>query len=129
MGIDRLILTFIAFILIIFLVVVAVELAIPIAKNQGFNEICRTYLLQMERNGGFSEEDQNNLRQALSEQGITVVSISAPSQGTVKFGETMTLYVEARYPFRLGAAGMTLTDQLQQFIYNKSVFCRMIEIG
>ena len=129
MGIDRMILTFITFALIIFLVVVAVELVIPISKNQTFNEICRTYLLQMERNGGFSEEDETDLQQRLKEQGITVVSISAPQQGAVKFGETMTLSVEANYPFRLGAAGMTLTNQLQQFLYNKSVFCRKIEIG
>ena len=129
MGIDRVILTFITFALIIFLVVVAVELVVPISKKQVFNEICRTYLLHMERNGGFVEGDKASLQQNLSEKGIIVVSISAPLQGSVKFGETMTLSVEAGYPFRLGAAGMTLTNQLQQFNYDQSVFCRKIEIG
>ena len=53
MGIDRLILTCISIVVIVFFVVVAVEFAIPITKNQIFNEECRTYLLKMERNGGY----------------------------------------------------------------------------
>ncbi|MEI6603484.1 MAG: hypothetical protein WCL54_08365 [Clostridia bacterium] len=129
MGIDRLILTCLSFVLMIFLVVVAVEMVIPITKSQLFHEECRTYLLKMERNGGFLEEDSQALAQRLQSLGINVTSISAPLRGSVKFGETMTLSVEAGYPFRLGAAGLTFVSQLQPFKYKKSVFCRRIEIG
>ncbi|MEI6132386.1 MAG: hypothetical protein WCQ41_06150 [Bacillota bacterium] len=129
MGIDRLILTCISVVVIIFIVVVSVELAVPISKNQAFNEACRSYLLKMEGNGGWLDGDINELEQKLSAQGILLVSLSAPLQGDVKFGETMTLTVEAGYPFRLGTAGLTLISQFQKFKYSKSVFCRRIEIG
>ncbi len=129
MGIDRLIMTCVSIVVIVFFVVVAVEFAIPITKNQIFNEECRTYLLKMERNGGYLDGDLSELEQKLQQQGIILVSMSAPLQGDVKFGETMTLSVEAGYPFRLGAPGFTFLEQFQQFVYSKSVFCRRIEIG
>jgi len=129
MGIDRMILTVISIVLIVFLTVVAIELVIPITKNQAFNEECRTFLLKMEQDGGLDTWNIGELGRRLTEKGLTNVSIFVPFPGQVKFGETMTLSVTASYPFRLGVAGMTLSDRLQQFKYSKSVFCRRIEIG
>ena len=129
MGIDRLILTCISLIVIVFIVVAAVELSIPISKSQIFNEECRSYLLKLERNGGRFDDDFYELESKLLVKGITLVSMSAPLQGEVKFGETITLSVEAGYPFRLGMAGFTFLNTFQKFNYSKSVYCRRIEIG
>ena len=129
MGIDRMILTCISLVLIIFITVTAVELVIPISKNQIFNQECRSYLLKMERNGGLLENEISDLERRLLNRGMINVSIYAPPLGQIKFGETMTLSVVASYPFRLGAAGWIISNQLQQFIYKKNVFCRRIELG
>lgn len=128
MGIGKVLMTAISVVVLIFVVVVAIEIILPISKNQSFDETCRSYALLMEKKGGLSEEEKLQLTNEIRELDLTNIVVEAPSYGQTPFGETMTLLVSANCQVKVGAPGFRFYSRNQPFTYKRSMFCREIEL-
>lgn len=128
MGIGKLIMTAITIVVLMFIVVTAINLIVPISKNQNFDEICRSYALLMEKKGGLSGIEKSEIGGKVASLNLQNITIEAPNYGQTRFGEKMYFKVKAECIIKMGGAGMHIFSKRVPFIYQRSMFCREIEL-
>lgn len=128
MGIGKMLSTAISIVVFVFIAVVIIEMMAPISKNQSFDEVCRSYALLMEKKGGLSVSEKEQLKKEIEELDLVNVAVEAPPYGQTPFGEIMTLTVRADCVVRIGRPIFKLYSKMQPFTYERSMFCREIEL-
>lgn len=111
------------FVTVVSLTVSALEYFLPLSKYNNMAETCRRTLMQMEKNGGLSLANENNLRTTLVSQGLTIVSITADRN--VKYGEDVNLKVEATYTYSK-LKYLARESVTERFVYDKGLMQRKI---
>jgi len=114
----------ISIVFMIVLFISLVEFFLPISAKSDMDAICRKALLKMELNGGMTKEEKDNLTNALREKGFDAITIE--SSENVKYGEEISLYVEAYYSYSK-LTNMFLRENLgQRMVYSRKSLSRRI---
>lgn len=113
----KLILSAIAIILIVTIFLAMAGFFIPLAKNIAFNQECRDTLLKMERLGGLSSSDSDDLLSSLTSKGF--VSIDINGTPSAKQGDKLRLKVTAIYSYQTvgGFFQLKTVNQGMEFDY------------
>lgn len=106
-------------ILLLAIVVIGIEYSIPLYVRANFDDLCSSYLADIEINAGLSTTKRTQLTEQLSRMGVVNVTISAPHAGT--WGEEATLRVEGDYVFRTTRyTDMSKPNTLKRIVYENS---------
>lgn len=75
----------------------------PVVKYINLNQICRKYILKMEKDGGLSPSNLTNMQNDLKNSGYTLsdIKITATATGTVEYGDDVTLEVTYNCKYRI----------------------------
>ena len=71
----------------------------PVTMYMNINSKARKYILTMEREGGLSPSNLQNLKQELTDVGLDMskVTITATPKGTVSYGDEVSLEIKYAY--------------------------------
>lgn len=114
-------LVIVAFVIILLLavVVIGIEYSIPLYVRANFDDLCSSYLADIEIDAGLSTAKRMQLIEKLGQIGIINVTITAPYTGT--WGEEATLRVEGDYVFRTTRyTDMSKANTLKRIVYVNS---------
>lgn len=114
----------IAFVLLIAIFVFMIEIFLPISAKNDLNTICRKALLKMEIDSGLTSIVRDELITNLYGKGFESVVV----QGTenAKFGQDITLLVEAEYIYSKLRSILARENITQKMVYNKTTIARKV---
>ncbi|HHY24640.1 MAG TPA: hypothetical protein GX527_10505 [Clostridiaceae bacterium] len=114
----------ISFVLLIALLIFMIEIFLPISTKNDLNTICRKTLLEMEMYGGMTTIMRDELISGLYEKGFESIVV----QGTenAKFGQEITLWVEADYVYSRLRNIFIRENIIQKMVYKKTSIARKV---
>ncbi|NSW90491.1 MAG: hypothetical protein HPY74_07410 [Firmicutes bacterium] len=114
----------IALVLFIALFVSIIEFFLPLSAKNEMNTICRKTLLKMELEGGMTVAMRDELISALYGKGFRTVVIEGTENA--KYGQEISLYVEAYYVYSRLRGILSREDTVQRMVYNKTTIARKV---
>lgn len=109
-------------ILLVAIVVIGSEYSIPLFVRANFDDLCSSFLADIEINAGLSTEKRKQFIEELGRLGITNVAITAPYTGL--WGEEATLRVEGDYVFR----NTNYSDMSKNYIQKRIIYVNSTRI-
>jgi hypothetical protein len=112
---------------ILFLLVVGMQLilfSLPLFQRMTFDAICHRAVMQMDHDGGLTNEAAADLRGRLEDHGFTIEVVSG--MANVPYGSEASLYVRVRLIVRQISPGLDMEEVTRVFTYTNSTLSRKI---
>lgn len=121
---SRVVVSGIVLVVFIAFIVCIVEFFTPISMKSDMNIFCRNVIMKMEVEGGLSGAVKAELIEKMSKRGFKNILVTGP--GSAKWGEEITLHVEADYEYRRLTAFFRRATVVQRMVYNKTLIARKV---
>lgn len=100
MNVSNIIVLSVVLIILLLFTVFLVELFIPINMKYEMNNICRSYLFEIQEDGKLSVDNELKIKSKLEKLGLTNIEIIIIASGT-KFGDEIDYIVQCNFNHKI----------------------------
>lgn len=123
--IDKMIVTFVAGVLVVVLVMQLLLCGLPLFRRLEFDAVCFKYTLLMDRTGGLDSMQTAGLYNDLNSRGFAVSQLTGTKNAP--FGSNLGLNITASFPFYRMKSDLTMEEVSVSLAYQSNTVCRVLK--